>query len=245
MAEDIDKVDREVFRERVKVEIKNLGVSARAIEEDLGLSKGSLSRIYGGRKNLDPDLLGRLAFRLSVDPLLLVGGTGLAHLVPPIMGDPIAPPNPIGQSEHDPPCFETIATDPGGSQRDEVEISESALVALTMPQFLTAPVAGERKATPAPPAYSDRHPLPMTFSPAEEEPAAEPLPKGAPPVRWVSGRPEPRYGWVLPMSQAILLAFLTGGLVGYATASNPPVLVDDADPLSDVVVESFLHAEDP
>jgi len=222
------KEDLEAFRDRVKERLKELGLSARSVEEDMDLTRGTLTRIYGGRKTLDVEMLARLAFRLQVDPLILVGDTGLEVLVPSLASLPPPQPGP----------------EPSDSGVDVLQPPEGLddLVALTLPQYLTAPALQPREVPPPVPA--SKVALPLTFGAPDEPPATEEQP-AVPPVRWAPDPMADERDWRLPFAQSCLLTFLIGGLVGYATAPDGPVFPDREDTLSGVVVESFLFVDEP
>lgn len=92
--------DREVFRDRVKGAISRAGTSGRAVEEALDLVKGTLTRLYNGRRQPDESLVRRLGEHLGIPPEDLVEGTGFGVLLSPASGkvDPL-PADEVARSE--------------------------------------------------------------------------------------------------------------------------------------------------
>lgn len=75
--------DRELLRERVRALIDATGSSQRKIETDCGWSSGTLTRVFGGRKAVDRELVEALAAALGTTPEPLVAGTTWAALFAP------------------------------------------------------------------------------------------------------------------------------------------------------------------
>jgi len=59
------KRDREKLRSRVKTELRKLGRSQKDLETSLGLTSGTLTRVFGGRRKLDQELAEGLATELN------------------------------------------------------------------------------------------------------------------------------------------------------------------------------------
>ena len=71
-AHKISDKDLRSLRDRMKVALRQAGKTGREVEEAAGLSSGSLTRIYGGRRKLDFELLCALAAEVDADPLSLL-----------------------------------------------------------------------------------------------------------------------------------------------------------------------------
>jgi outer membrane biosynthesis protein TonB len=71
-AHKISDKDLRSLRDRMKVALRQVGKTGREVEEAAGLSSGSLTRIYGGRRKLDFDLLCALAAEVEAEPLSLL-----------------------------------------------------------------------------------------------------------------------------------------------------------------------------
>ncbi len=72
--------DRKLFKARLKSQLSRMGISQRAMEERLGLSTGTLSKIFAGRLNLTVGILMELAKVLQIDPWVLVDDTAWIQL---------------------------------------------------------------------------------------------------------------------------------------------------------------------
>ena len=70
-----------MLRERVRARIDAAGSSQRKIETENGWSSGTLSRVFGGRKAVDAELLGALAKAIGAEPRELVAETSYASLL--------------------------------------------------------------------------------------------------------------------------------------------------------------------
>jgi transcriptional regulator with XRE-family HTH domain len=89
--------DRERLRDRVKGLLEQAGKSQKQVETDLGWGSGTLSRVFGGKKAVNVDLLTALAGAVGTAPDALVEGTSWASLfggagVPPANPADAAPP---------------------------------------------------------------------------------------------------------------------------------------------------------
>lgn len=99
--------DRDTLRDRLKDAIARAGTTARAVEESLDLSRGTISRLYNGRRLLDSELLNQIASELGVVPDPLVAGTAFEEL---LVREPVREP------EHtvvvEPPVVDTAEAHP-------------------------------------------------------------------------------------------------------------------------------------
>ena len=77
----VTKADRETLRARLRNLFKERKVSARAVERDIGIATGTLSKIYAGKMALSHRLLHELSGLLKVEPEALVEGTAFEHLL--------------------------------------------------------------------------------------------------------------------------------------------------------------------
>ncbi len=76
--------DREEFRSRVKAALGDR--TQKDLERSLGLAGSTLTRVFGGRRNIDAEFVEALATELGTTPRALVAGTGFAEL----LGEPSA-----------------------------------------------------------------------------------------------------------------------------------------------------------
>jgi len=79
---ELDEGQRELLKQRVKGRLAELGRSQRSVEDALDLSKGTVSRIFSGRKKLDDTLVASLAGELGMRVADLAAGTPFAPAAP-------------------------------------------------------------------------------------------------------------------------------------------------------------------
>lgn len=75
--------DLKAFTDRVKAELKAKGLTQKAFEEQHDLASGTLTRVFGGRKELDDDTLGAIAKGLGVTAGTLTGQASAAKAAAP------------------------------------------------------------------------------------------------------------------------------------------------------------------
>ena len=97
--------DREKLRSRVKGLLGER--TQRDVERALEVSSGTLSRAFGGRKNLDADFLTSLAGELDTEASTLVEGTSFASL--------------LGEPEAAEPAPEAVEPEPEAVEPEVVE----------------------------------------------------------------------------------------------------------------------------
>ncbi len=75
------ETDRGLFRDRVKKGLAAAGLTQKALEGQAGLKPGTLTRIFGGKKQLDAGILSAIAAGIGASEETLVEGTAWASLV--------------------------------------------------------------------------------------------------------------------------------------------------------------------
>ena len=75
------EADRGMFRDRVKKGLAAAGLTQKALEGQAGLKPGTLTRIFGGKKQLDAGILSAIAAGIGASEETLVEGTAWASLV--------------------------------------------------------------------------------------------------------------------------------------------------------------------
>jgi transcriptional regulator with XRE-family HTH domain len=73
--------DRRIFRDRMVAALKSVVLSQRQAEFNIGMARGTISKIYSGRVALSLKTLRELAEQARVEPQDLVSGTGLAQVL--------------------------------------------------------------------------------------------------------------------------------------------------------------------
>jgi transcriptional regulator with XRE-family HTH domain len=81
MATKGNKRDRDKLKKRVKAALGDAGMTQKDFEDAHELSTGTLTRLFGGRRSLDRELLDALASGLSLDAAELVSGTGFTEVL--------------------------------------------------------------------------------------------------------------------------------------------------------------------
>jgi transcriptional regulator with XRE-family HTH domain len=153
MAESLSSEDRELLRERVRGRLEATDRTQRQVEEELGWSSGTLTRVFGGRKQLDAEMLGQLAERLGIPAASLVEGTALSAeapepATPARAAEPAAPeaePEPAAAAP-EPEAAEAAAPEPEAA---EPEPAAAAPAATTPAPAATAPAEAETVTRPA------------------------------------------------------------------------------------------------
>ena len=80
--EEVTETDRNLFRDRFKAAIKAAGSTAKGIEVELDLPKGTFLKIYKGLAPLTVEILESAAQKLGVEAAILVADTGFSTLIP-------------------------------------------------------------------------------------------------------------------------------------------------------------------
>jgi len=75
------EAQRKKFRERVKKALSDVGMTQKALELQLAITPGTMTRVFGGKKQLDAALLTAIGSALDVDPGALVSGTDWTSLL--------------------------------------------------------------------------------------------------------------------------------------------------------------------
>jgi transcriptional regulator with XRE-family HTH domain len=107
--------ERAMFRDRVKKGLAAAGLTQKALEGQVGLKPGTLTRVFGGKKQLDEEILQALAAGLGASPEALVEGTAWTTLV----ASP-SEPEPATRGEDPVPASE-VAPEPEPDPEPEVE----------------------------------------------------------------------------------------------------------------------------
>ncbi len=97
--------DRKLFRERLRAHLEAADLSQAALEKRIGAPKGSLTRVFGGRKALTWELLRDACEALDADPVALVAGTAFEEILPeePPSTPEVEAPAPLPAPEERPP----------------------------------------------------------------------------------------------------------------------------------------------
>ena len=130
------EADREKLRERVKAALGDS--TQKELEEVMSVSAGTLTRIFGGRRNVDANLLNSLAGALDVDVDSIVEGTSFSELLDPTDAE-------AEETVHDAPVADADAetVDDASDDDDEPLIEEDdEPTAATLPD-VAAVVAAE------------------------------------------------------------------------------------------------------
>jgi len=91
------KRDREKLRTRVKTELRKAERTQKDLEGKAGLSSGTLTRVFGGRRQLDRETVEAVASELGMTAAELVEGTAFDELLADVAepaGEPEAEPTP-------------------------------------------------------------------------------------------------------------------------------------------------------
>jgi transcriptional regulator with XRE-family HTH domain len=168
--------DREVLRERVRGLLDASNRTQKQLETELGWSSGTVSRVLGGRKAIDADLLTAMAKALGTPAAELVAGTGYASLLAPSSAPPPAP-APVDPPRA-PPVADALLSAPEPTaarpaERAPVEVAPAPVA------VEPAPVAAEPAPAPAAPAPAAPAPAPAV-EPAPAAKAPEPAPEPPP-----------------------------------------------------------------
>lgn len=164
--------DREQLRERVRAILDRTGASQKSVETACEWSSGTLTRVFGGRKAVDAELITTLAKALDTDPHTLVDGTGFAALLaegsPPRSPDPepaepavAAEPAPIPERAAEPTAV--AGPEPLGERPTEIDDDDDAYAdapterspAIAAPELIVPEI---RPPTPSRPPQSEPAP---------------------------------------------------------------------------------------
>ena len=99
------EAQRKKFRERIKKALAEAGMTQKALEIQVGLKSGSMTRIYGGRKQPDAELIVALGAALNIAPEKLASGTpwkALLEDAPVVEAVPEAEPDPEPEAAPEP-----------------------------------------------------------------------------------------------------------------------------------------------
>ncbi|MBW1877555.1 MAG: helix-turn-helix transcriptional regulator [Deltaproteobacteria bacterium] len=117
----VEKADREAFKSRVKALLKEQGLTQGALEKRIGASSGTLTRVFGGRKNLDAETLAAIASGLGVPAAQLLELEDVVTPEPPPAEEPpaeAAAPEPPPAEE---PAAEAAAPEPPPAEEPPAE----------------------------------------------------------------------------------------------------------------------------
>jgi len=139
---------REAFRDRVKQALGEAGLTQKAFEQQVGIKSGTLTRVFGGKKQLDVELLEAIAGGLDLAPEVLVSGTPWTSLL--AGADPEASEDAAPVAEVSPELPEAEPADDGA----EASAPQGA------PDEATAAPEPEAAAAPEPEAAEEPEPAP-------------------------------------------------------------------------------------
>ncbi len=174
------KRDREKLRDRVKTELRKLGRSQKDLEDALGLTAGTLTRVFGGRRKLDQELADGMARELGLSVEELFKATSFLKDLE-VDAEPEPEPAPREAAEKAPAPKKEAAPKAEPAQKAE-----------------PAKAAPAKEAEPAKKAEPAKAEPAQKAEPAKAEPkkeaAPKPTPKAAEPVRPTPPPPEePRF----------------------------------------------------
>ncbi len=170
------KRDREKLRSRVKTELRKLGRSQKDLETSLGLTSGTLTRVFGGRRKLDQELAEGIATELNSTIEELFKATAYLKVLD-TSGDAAKPaPKPAAAKPAPKPAAAKPAPKPAAAKP------------APKPAAKAAPEPATAKPVPKPAAAK------AAPKPVAAEPAPAPAPRAADPVRPSPPPPEePRF----------------------------------------------------
>ncbi len=141
------KRDRDKLRKRVKAALD--GRTQRELETELELSSGTLTRVFGGRRQVDAELLTAMAQGLGMEPIALVKGTKFAELLQEPESE--LPPEPGAEPEPEPAPEPEPEPEPGPTVVDEALPPPVAAAPEPPDTDRTIPVPDPEPAPPPPP----------------------------------------------------------------------------------------------
>jgi transcriptional regulator with XRE-family HTH domain len=185
------KRDREKLRDRVKTELRKLGRSQKDLEDALGLTAGTLTRVFGGRRKLDQELADGMARELGLSVEELFKATSFLKDLE-VDAEPEPEPAPREAAEKAPAPKKEAA--PKAEPAQKAEPAKAAPAKEAEPAKKAEPA----KAEPAQKAEPAKAEPAQKAEPAKAEPkkeaAPKPTPKAAEPVRPTPPPPEePRF----------------------------------------------------
>ncbi|MBW2253702.1 MAG: helix-turn-helix transcriptional regulator [Deltaproteobacteria bacterium] len=167
----VEKADREAFKSRVKALLKEQGLTQGALEKRIGASSGTLTRVFGGRKNLDAETLAAIASGLGVPAAQLLELEDVVTPEPPPAEEPpaeAAAPEPPPAEE---PAAEAAAPEPPPAEEPPAEAAAPEPPPAEEPPAEEPPAKEPpaEAAAPEPPPAEEAAPTERVRPPPDEE----------------------------------------------------------------------------